>query len=249
MDGAASPTRPGRRGGWREKTRPARGFQRPFAKKTRPARPKTPKLECFECAGRTISRLHDETPPQGELTRVRTHTRPSRATNLAHRTQKHGEIETDDTSAPTNYTKHAHFPPTKAITVSIPHRHKRAKAIVVSDHRTTSPATPTHGTRGRRRGLARQRDDAPYTHQQRGATAVEGQGGPGGQGGLRDAVPTEARSSRLAGHRSLQEQEHPHSNNHLDTAGEAKHFRTTGTAHERVPRGITQGRGSVGPRP
>ena len=161
MDGAASPTRPGRRGGWREKTRPARGFQRPFAKKTRPARPKTPKLECFECAGRTISRLHDETPPQGELTRVRTHTRPSRATNLAHRTQKHGEIETDDTSAPTNYTKHAHFPPTKAITVSIPHRHKRAKAIVVSDHRTTSPATPTHGTRGRRRGLARQRDDAP----------------------------------------------------------------------------------------
>ena len=55
--------------------------------------------------------------------------------------------------------------------------------------------------------------------------------------------------SRLAGDRSLQEQEHPHSNNPLDTAGEEKHFHTTGTAQGRVARGITQGRGSAGPRP
>ena len=105
------------------------------------------------------------TPPLGELFRARTHTRPSRATNLVHRTQKHGDIETnnttahpqqdtaetDDTSAPENCTKNAHFSPAKAIAVSIPHRHKRAKAtavsiphgherakaIAVSDHRAT----------------------------------------------------------------------------------------------------------------
>ena len=96
---------------------------------------------------------------------------PSRATNFAHRMHKHGEIETNNTtarpqqgttetgstSAPENCSKNAHFSPTKAMAVSIPHRHKRAKAIAVSiphrhkqakaitvsAHRTTSPAAPT----------------------------------------------------------------------------------------------------------
>jgi len=102
------------------------------------------------------------TPPLGELFRARTHTRPSRATNLVHRTQKHGDIETnntiahpqqdtaetDDTSAPENCTKNAHFSPAQAMAVSIPHEHKRAKAIVVSDHRaiwlTAHRPTYTH---------------------------------------------------------------------------------------------------------
>ena len=51
--------------------------------------------------------------------------------------------ETGITSAPENCTKIAHFSPAKAMAVSIPHRHKRAKAITVSAHRTTSPAAPT----------------------------------------------------------------------------------------------------------
>ena len=45
--------------------------------------------------------------------------------------------------------------------VSIPHRHKRAKATMVSDNRVTSPAAPKRGARGWRRGLAGQRADAP----------------------------------------------------------------------------------------
>ena len=36
---------------------------------------------------------------QGELFRARTHARPSRAKNFAHRTHKHGDIETNDTTA------------------------------------------------------------------------------------------------------------------------------------------------------
>ena len=149
----------------REIVRPARPLQRHYREKTRPASRKTPKLECFECAGRTISRLHNETPPQGELIRTRTHTRPSRAKNFAHRTNKHGDAETNNTtarppqqgtaetgitSAPENCTKNAHFSPAKATAVSTPHRHKQAKASAVSNHRATSPATHTHGTRGPR---------------------------------------------------------------------------------------------------
>ena len=112
---------------------------------------------------------------QGELYRARTHARSSRATNFAHRTHKHGDVETDDTtahpqegttetgitSAPKNCTKNTHFPPAKAMTVSIPHGHKRAKATMVSDHRATWSAAPKRDTRGRRRGLAGQRADAP----------------------------------------------------------------------------------------
>ena len=102
-------------------------------------------------------------PAQGELFRARTHIRPSRATNVAHRTQKHsddetnnttahpqhGAAETDDTFAPEKRTKNAHFSPAKAIAVSNPHRHKQAKAIAVSNHRATSPATPRRSARGR----------------------------------------------------------------------------------------------------
>ena len=111
----------------------------------------------------------------GELFRARTHTRPSRATSIAHSTQKHGDIETNTTtahpqqgttetaitSAPKKCTKNTHFPPAKAITVSIPHRHKQAKATMVSGHRATWPTGPGCGARGRRRGLAGQQADVP----------------------------------------------------------------------------------------
>ena len=126
---------------------------------------------------------------QGELFYARTHIRPSRATNTAHRTQKHSDIETNNTTArpqqgttetaitfvPTNCTKNAHFSPAKAIAVSNPHRHKqakatrvsveaqpaRAKATAVSNHRAAWPTGPGCSTRGRRRGLAGLRADTP----------------------------------------------------------------------------------------
>ena len=86
---------------------------------------------------------------------------------FAHRTQKHGDVETNNaiahpqqgttetsiTSAPENCTTNTHFSPAQAMAVSIPHEHKRAKAITVSDNRPTSPSAHTRSTHGRRRGL------------------------------------------------------------------------------------------------
>ena len=132
------------------------------------AKPPPPPTSC--------AALHPR-PAQGELFRARAHIRLSRATNFAHRTQKHGDVETDNTTArpntgpmkpttplrPKYCTKDAHFSPAKAMTVStvpphrpakamtvsIPHRHKQAKAIAVSNHRANSPATPRRSARGR----------------------------------------------------------------------------------------------------
>ena len=49
----------------REKVHPARGFHRPIREKVRPASPKTPKLGCFQPAGRTFSRSHPPSGPAG----------------------------------------------------------------------------------------------------------------------------------------------------------------------------------------
>ena len=101
---------------------------------------------------------------QGELFRARTYIRPSRATNFAHSTQKHGDDETNNTtarpqqgtaetaitSAPENCTKNAHFSPAKAIAVSIPHIYQRAKATGVSDNQAARPVAPKHGPHGQR---------------------------------------------------------------------------------------------------
>ena len=89
------------------------------------------------------------------------------STYFAHSTQKHGDdetnnttahprhgtVETNDTSAPEKCTKNAHFSPAKATTVSIPNRYQRAKATTVSNHRATSPAAPRRGARGQRQHL------------------------------------------------------------------------------------------------
>ena len=98
----------------------------------------------------------------GELFRACAHIRPSRAKYFVYRTQKHGDVETNDTtahpqqgtaetgttSAPENCTKNAHFASAKAMEVSIPHTHKRAKATMVSNHRSTWPTGPGRGARG-----------------------------------------------------------------------------------------------------
>ena len=69
---ATSPTRPGRRADWREKTRPARPLQRHFHEKVLPASVKTPIFGCFERAGRTISRSR---PHRGRAGRTFSRTR------------------------------------------------------------------------------------------------------------------------------------------------------------------------------
>ena len=61
-------------------------------------------------------------------------------------------------------------------------------------------AKPGRGARGRRRGLAGQRADAPSTHQRPGTTGVEGAGGSGGHGrASRSTTPREARVWRSRG--------------------------------------------------
>ena len=147
----------------REKTRPARPLQRRFREKTRPARHKTPILGHFSCAGRTFSRLHDDHSAAGRtFSRSHPHTRQSRANNIAHRTQKHGDVETNNTtahpqqgtyetritSAPENRTKNAHFSPAKAMAVSTTPPHRPAKATMVSDNRATWSTGPGCGARG-----------------------------------------------------------------------------------------------------
>ena len=115
------------------------------------------------------------TVPQGELFRARTHIRPISAKNVAHEARQHSDIETDNTSAhpqqgtvettitsaPENRTKNAHFSPAKAMAVSIPHGYQQAKATMVSDNRATWSTGPGCGARGRQRGLAGQRANAP----------------------------------------------------------------------------------------
>ncbi|MCQ5281653.1 hypothetical protein [Schaalia odontolytica] len=51
-------------------------------------------------------------------------------------TPKQGSLETGIASAPEKRAKNAHFAPAKAMAVSIPHEHERAKAMAVSDNRT-----------------------------------------------------------------------------------------------------------------
>ena len=91
--------------------------------------------------------------------------RPRRANFFAHKAQQRGDVETNNTtarpqqgsletgitSAPEKCTKNTHFSPAKAMAVSTPHRHTRAKATGVSGNRATSltgtsSATHSHST-------------------------------------------------------------------------------------------------------
>ena len=69
----------------REKVRPAQHLQRHFREKTRPASPKTPKLGCFQRAGRTISRSRTPSGRAGR-TNSRSHPQTGRAGRTNSRT-------------------------------------------------------------------------------------------------------------------------------------------------------------------
>ena len=98
----------------------------------------------------------------GELFRDHTHIRPSRAKNVAHRTRKHGDVETNNTtahpqqgtyetgitSAPEKPAKNAHFALAKAMAVSTGPPHRPAKATAVSDNQATWPTGPGRGACG-----------------------------------------------------------------------------------------------------
>ena len=81
---AASPTRPGRSTGWREKVRPTPPLRRLFREKVLPACIKTPNLGQFERAGRIFSCFHDLAATQGELFRA-CRRRPSGALPISDR--------------------------------------------------------------------------------------------------------------------------------------------------------------------
>ena len=57
--------------------------------------------------------------------------------------------------------QNTHFAPAKATPVSTPYRYQQAKATTVSDNRPSWPTGPGCGARGRLRGPARQRANAP----------------------------------------------------------------------------------------
>ena len=93
-------------------------------------------------------------------------TRRRRANFFAHEARQHGDIETnnttahpqqgpletDITSAPKNCNKNTHFAPTKATTVSTPHRYQQAKATPVSGERAPAHEhTRPHWCGGRRK--------------------------------------------------------------------------------------------------
>ena len=133
----------------RDKTRSVRPLQPHFREEVRPTRHKTPILSHFSRAGRTFSRLHDDHSAAGRtFSRSHPHTRQSRANNIAHRTQKNGDVETNNTtahpqqgtyetritSAPEKHTKNTQFSP--------------AKAMAVSDNGATWPTGPGRGARG-----------------------------------------------------------------------------------------------------
>ena len=74
-----SPTRPGRRADWREKTRPTQPLQWLFREKVRPASVKTPIVGCFERARRTFSRSR---PPSDHAGRTFSRTRRDNVATL-----------------------------------------------------------------------------------------------------------------------------------------------------------------------
>ncbi|MBS7071658.1 MAG: hypothetical protein KH092_05080, partial [Actinomyces sp.] len=74
---------------------------------------------------------------------------PSTITNARPQT---ATVETTITSATENHAKNSFFSPAKAMSVSTPRTHERAKATPVSDNRATWSIGPGHGTRGRQQG-------------------------------------------------------------------------------------------------
>ena len=123
---------------------------------------KHPFWAIFRVLGELFRAYTMTTVPQGELFRAPLQERAMQGENIAHRSQKHGDVETNNTtahpqqgtietaitSAPEKHTKNAHFPPAKAMPVSIPYRHQQAKATMVSNHRATWPTGPGRSAGG-----------------------------------------------------------------------------------------------------
>ena len=130
----------------RDKIRPTRGFPGP-SRKSSPSNGPPSSPSAKRLAQRTLKRRNWAVfSPLGEFFRARMHTRTSRATNVAHETRQHGDVETTNTtahsqqgttetritSARANCTKNAHFSPAKAMAVSTGPPHRPAKATPVS---------------------------------------------------------------------------------------------------------------------
>ena len=103
-----------------------------------------------------------------------------------------GQRETDGTSAPDNCTKNAHFSPAKAMAVSTPHGHERAKATPVSRERFVMPA----GYGGAWPGFETTRR---ATRQRPSTADVEGAGGTGGQAAVPEGEMKLARQEWILG--------------------------------------------------
>ena len=97
------------------KTRSAPPPHRPFREKTRPASPKTPKLGCFQRAGRTFSRRYDNHSPAG-----RAFSRPNETSDTFARSFA-STHETGNTFAHPQCRKIEHFVQAKVPAVSPRH--------------------------------------------------------------------------------------------------------------------------------
>ncbi len=125
------------------KTRPTRGFQRPSAKKLAQHAQKHRNWSVLSALGELFRAYATKHRRRANFFAHRTHTQGDDETNNTTAQPQHGTTETGIASAPGNCTINANFSPAKAMAVSIPHRHKQAKAITVSNHRATSSATHT----------------------------------------------------------------------------------------------------------
>ena len=146
---AASPTRPGHGTGWREKNSPNTAPPAAFPRKSSPSTPQNANFGPFFVRRANFVAL---TPT----------IRPSRANFFAHTARQRGGIETNNTTAHPQQgtaetgittaaekrTKNTRFSPAKAMAVSNPRKHARAKATWVSDNRAARSTGPGRSAAG-----------------------------------------------------------------------------------------------------
>ena len=107
-------------------------------------------------AGRTFSRTRIyRTQPRANFETNDTSATAAadqRETTITNARPQTATVETTITSATENHAKNSFFSPAKAMSVSTPRTHERAKATPVSDNWATWSIGPGHGTRGRQQG-------------------------------------------------------------------------------------------------
>ena len=176
----ASPTRPGHGTGWREKTRPTPPLQQHFRERIHPARHKTPNLGHFERAGRSLSRSR---PPSDQAGTTFSRTRRDNAEALKPTTPLLAPNKEPLKPASPLQPKNAPKTPASHLqrrwrfqthanmheqrrhgfqTTEPPGRQGQAEGPGWGSRRGAEGiGEPGHGARGRWRGLAGLRDDAP----------------------------------------------------------------------------------------